>query len=82
MTNHFDTIKSWLPYIKEDQSREGIRAALDTIEVENKRLREALESARGALCGAISKVRENPNLAESTCWHGLHKIDVALKGKP
>ena len=34
MNNNFDTIKSWLPYIKEDQPREGIRAALAAIEAE------------------------------------------------
>ena len=35
MTTPFDTIKSWLPYIKEDQSREGIRAAIEAIEADH-----------------------------------------------
>jgi len=57
-------------------------AARADLEAEVQRLREALESARGSLAGAISKVRENPNLAESTCRHGMHGIDAALKETP
>jgi len=52
---------------------------ITALEADRKMLREALESARGSLSGARSKARENPNLAESTCLHGISRIDEIVR---
>lgn len=41
-------------------------------------LREALEKTRGALAYVKANGRDNPNLMESTAWHGLAAADKAL----
>ena len=48
------------------------------LEAEVMRLREALEKSRGALAYCKGIGRDNPNLMESTCWHGLAAVDKAL----
>lgn len=39
---------------------------------------EALEKTRGALAYVKANGRDNPNLMESTAWHGLAAADKAL----
>lgn len=48
------------------------------LEAEVVRLREALEKSRGALAYCKGNGRDNPNLMESTCWHGLAAVNKVL----
>lgn len=58
-----------------DVEIEELRKQLAASQAREQQLREALENARGALAYCKGGGRDNPNLMESTCWHGLAAID-------
>lgn len=77
---HFNAMQQDLAAARQiiDEENKDHIEQLAASQLSNQQLREALEKTRGALAYVKANGRDNPNLMESTAWHGLAAADKAL----